>query len=37
MPVFSFTRPHQRVLQEEAENTKIGISYLDGFVSKDGK
>lgn len=28
---------YQRVLQEEGEDTKIGISYPDGFVSKDGK
>jgi hypothetical protein len=37
MPHFPFTWPYQRVLQEEAANPKIGISYPDGFVSKDGK
>jgi hypothetical protein len=37
MPFFPFTWPYQRVLQEEAEEPKIGISYQDGFVSKDGK
>ena len=37
MPFFPFTWPYQRVLQEEAEEPKIGISYPDGFVSKDGK
>ena len=37
MPHFPFTWPYQRVLQEEAGNPKIGISYPDGFVSKDGK
>ena len=37
MPFFPFTWPYQRVLQEEGEDPKIGISYPDGFVSKDGK
>jgi predicted neuraminidase len=37
MPHFPFKWPYQRVLQEEAANPKIGISYPDGFVSKDGK
>ena len=37
MQVFPFWWSYQRVLQEEAGNPKIGISYPDGFVSKDGK
>jgi hypothetical protein len=37
MPVSRFKWPYQRILQEEAASPKIGISYPDGFVSKDGK